>query len=298
MILLLGSMKHHEDNNGNHRIITNPDPEAALLSASNSYLDLTVQAAAATTVTTADGGDEGSSDSEENSRQRTTTSIRPSKSFSDFIPLTHPPPPPAAAAAAGVVGETKPGKNVKPPPLPRLMHPFLLKIPMQIRYVIYGTLSSALFMVIYNTAVEKFSDRYVPSTIYAAAYLIFIPIQHAMAAAMVFGWPDRYFPSLTSNVPIGLTAIALGAYLTAYLDQIKFNDDVDNMAKAMGWWKVAATAAVNAHNNNKGDGNNNNSGSKNEYYTSFFVLIVTSFWSFLLSVIVNAPAETVEKKEL
>ena len=142
-------------------------------------------------------------------------------------------------------------------------------------------------MVIYNIAVEKYGHLYVPSTIYAVAYLIFIPIQHAMASCMVFGWPDRYFPSLTSNVPVGLSAIALGSYLTAYLDHRKFNEAVENMVQARGWWKVAPTSNVSS----KGD-------SKNEFYTSLFVLVVTSIWSFLLSVFVNAPAETPDKKEL
>ena len=146
-------------------------------------------------------------------------------------------------------------------------------------------------MVLYNKAVEVYGHFYVPSTIYAAVYLIFIPIQHAMAAAMVFGWPDRYFASLTSNVPVGLSAIALGAYLTAYLDQIKFNDDVANMLEVLGWWNLAAVA--NSNNGKDGDGSN-----KNEIYTSFFVLVITSFWSFILSVFVNAPAEEPDKKEV
>lgn len=166
---------------------------------------------------------------------------------------------------------------------------------MQVRYVLYGTLSSAFYMVLYNKAVEIYGHLYVPSTIYAAVYCIFIPIQHAMAACMVFGWPDRYFASLTSNVPVGLSAIALGAYLTAYLDQIKFNDDVANMLDVLGWWNLAATANSNNNNGKDGDGSSSN---KNEFYTSLFVLIVTSFWSFILSVFVNAPAEEPDKKEV
>lgn len=146
-------------------------------------------------------------------------------------------------------------------------------------------------MVLYNKAVEVYGHLYVPSTIYAAVYLMFIPIQHAMAACMVFGWPNRYFASLTSNVPVGLSAIALGAYLTAYLDQIKFNDDVENMLETLGWWNLAAVA--NNKNGKDGDGSN-----KNEIYTSFFVLVITSFWSFILSVFVNGPAEEPDKKEV
>lgn len=140
-------------------------------------------------------------------------------------------------------------------------------------------------MLLYNSAVDLFSHQYVPSTIYAATYLIFIPIQHAMASCMVFGWPDRYIQSLIGNVPIGLTAIALGSYLTAYLDQINFNESMENIILSIGLWKMAANDA------RENDG-------KNEFFTSFFVLIVTSFWSFVLSVFVNAPSDIPEKKEV
>lgn len=155
---------------------------------------------------------------------------------------------------------------------------------MQVRYTVYGGLSSALFMILYNAAVTRVGHLYVPSTIYAATYLIFIPMQHAMAACMVFGWPDRYLPSLTSNVPIGLTAIALGSYLTAYLDRINFDQSVEDMLSSMGF--LHPSTADNTHAEN------------NEFYTSFLVLVVTSLWSFILSVLVNTPSETPDKKEL
>ena len=161
---------------------------------------------------------------------------------------------------------------------------FLLKIPMQVRYSIYGVLSSALFVLLYNAAVARLQLRFVPSTIYAATYLVFIPIQHAMAACMVFGWPDRYLPSLTSNVPIGLTAIALGSYLTAYLDRIDFNESVEDFLRSMGILRPPTA--------------DNKPAEHNEFYTSFLVLVVTSLWSFILSVLVNAPSETPDKKEL
>ena len=145
---------------------------------------------------------------------------------------------------------------------------------MQVRYAVYGVLSSVLFLYLYNFALER--SNYVPSTIYAATYLAFIPIQHAMAACMVFGWPKRYFPSLASNVPIGLTAIALGSFLTAELDKRKFDEYMEDIVRSMGFTRTTP----------------------DEFYTSSFVLIVTSFWSFLLSVFVNAPEQTPDKKEL
>lgn len=155
---------------------------------------------------------------------------------------------------------------------------------MQIRYSVYGVLSSALFVLLYNSAVTRLSHLYVPSTIYAATYLMFIPIQHAMAACMVFGWPDRYLQSLTANTPIGLTAIALGSYLTAYLDRVDFNQSVEEFLRSLGLLSPTTADNKNAENN--------------EFYTSFVVLVVTSLWSFILSVLVNSPSEATEKKEL
>lgn len=148
---------------------------------------------------------------------------------------------------------------------------------MQVRFGLYGTLSSALFMLMYNASIYYLDVYYVPSTIYAAVYIVFIPIQHAMASTMVFGWPDRYLASLMSNVPIGLTAIALGSYLTAYLDKIKFNQSAEDIARDYGL-EVSKNSP--------------------EFFSSMFVLIVTSFWTFVLTVLVNSPAEASEKKEL
>jgi len=106
-----------------------------------------------------------------------------------------------------------------------------------------------------------------------------------MAAGLVFGWPDRYLPSLTSNIPIGLTSIALGSYLTAWLDHMKFNEYMENIINALGLFE-------DSKDNSKDD-----SKGSDEFYSSLFVLVLTSFWSFLLSVFVNAPAEASDKKE-
>ena len=78
-------------------------------------------------------------------------------------------------------------------------------------------------MVAYNSAVVQFEGLATSSTIYSIVYLIFIPVGHAFISLFVFGWPERYIPSLMSNAPVGLTAIAIGAALTAYLDKMDFN---------------------------------------------------------------------------
>ena len=84
----------------------------------------------------------------------------------------------------------------------------------------------------------------------------------------------------------GLTAIALGSFLTAYLDQIDFDQSVKSLLTSTG---LKTPSADNGSSQQK---------ESSEFYTSFFVLVVTSLWSFLLSVLVNSPAATTEKKEL
>jgi hypothetical protein len=167
----------------------------------------------------------------------------------------------------------------------------LLRVSMKVRYLAYGSLSNVLFLLMYNWAVTNFGDVYVPSTIYAIIYLVFIPIQHAMASCMVFGWPQRYFASLTANVPIGLTAIALGSYLTAFLDRVDFDDSAQDVVRQL---RVAAADGAVAQSKTT----TNKEPSNGEFYSSLVVLIVTSFWSFILAVIVNANPETSEKKQL
>jgi len=147
-------------------------------------------------------------------------------------------------------------------------------------------------VVAYNAAVAKF-EQVASSTIYATVYLIFIPISHIMISLLVFGWPERYIRSLMSNAPVGLTAIVLGAALTAYLDDIEFNvwvaDAVTEYQNLSGNTNTTTTSTTRTLEESHGGG---------EFYSSLFVLIVTSIWTFVLSVMVNAPAESLEKKEL
>lgn len=155
---------------------------------------------------------------------------------------------------------------------------------MHIRFGLNGFISNVGFMVAYNTAVVQFEGTAPPSTIYSIVYLIFIPVGHALISLLVFGWPDRYLPSLMSNAPIGLTAIALGALLTAYLDQISFNKLVVDLL-AQGWSSMGYEKEPTAEEE------------KGEFYSSLLVLLITGVWTFILSVVINAPSETSEKKE-
>lgn len=162
----------------------------------------------------------------------------------------------------------------------RVLH----KVPMHIRFGLNGFLSNVGFMVAYNMSVVQFDGMAPPSTIYSIVYLIFIPIGHAMISLLVFGWPERYFPSLMSNAPIGLTAIAMGAMLTAYLDQIGFNKQVVDLL-AQGWSTLGYETSPKPEDE------------KGEFYSSLLVLLITGVWTFILSVFINSPSETSEKKE-
>ncbi len=155
---------------------------------------------------------------------------------------------------------------------------------MHIRFGLNGFLSNVGFMVAYNMSVVQFEGMAPPSTIYSVVYLIFIPIGHALISLLVFGWPERYFPSLMSNAPIGLTAIALGAMLTAYLDKTGFNKLVVDFL-AQGWSSMGYEVDPKPDDE------------KGEFYSSLLVLLITGVWTFVLSVVINSPSETSEKKE-
>lgn len=179
---------------------------------------------------------------------------------------------------------------------------------MHIRFGLNGFLTNVLFMIAYNYAVVKFEHMATSSTIYATVYFIFIPVTHACISLLVFGWPERYLRSLMSNAPVGLTAIVLGAALTAYLDEIEFNRWVAEAV--IEYWKMLGYRVESfpplldteeqqqQQHHGSGDNNGNNSVKSGEFYSSIFVLIVTGIWPFVLSVFVNAPQESLEKKEL
>jgi hypothetical protein len=175
-------------------------------------------------------------------------------------------------------------------------------VPMHIRFGLNGFLTNALFMIAYNYAVVEFEQMASSSTIYATVYLIFIPVTHACISLLVFGWPERYIRSLMSNAPVGLTAIVLGATLTAYLDEIEFNrwvaEAVIEYWKFLGY-RVESLPLLDEEDEQHPQGAGNNGSAKSgEFYSSIFVLIVTGIWTFVLSVFVNAPQESLEKKEL
>lgn len=165
-----------------------------------------------------------------------------------------------------------------------LCHRVLKKIPLQARFGVNGILSNVLFMVAYNIAVETIHSV-APSTIYAVLYFFFIPLGHAMVSLFVFGWPERYLASLLSNFPIGLSALGMGAFLTAYLDKIQFNENIEEFIRDN--WTFSSMPARTRHDDEK-----------HEFYSSIVVLVVTSLWTYVLSIYINTSSAKSEKKEL
>jgi hypothetical protein len=143
-------------------------------------------------------------------------------------------------------------------------------------------------MVSYNYAALMFENKVAVSTIYSIVYLIYIPLGHAFVSLLVFGWPERYFSSLMSNFPIGLTAIAIGGALTGYLDSIHFSDIVDEFVRD-NFTFSKMPPQVNAQGVHE---------KESQFWSSLVVLFVTSLWTYVLSIYVNAIPTISEKKEL
>lgn len=141
-------------------------------------------------------------------------------------------------------------------------------------------------MVVFNSAVVLLEHRMAVTTIYAVVYFVFIPLGHLFVSLLVFGWPERYISSLMSNFPIGLTALAIGGVLTGYLDEIHFSDRVDDFIMNHFTFHQMPPRGVSADD------------SKNEFWSSLLVLVVTSLWTYVLSIYVNAAPTKSEKKEL
>jgi len=167
----------------------------------------------------------------------------------------------------------------------------LLHVPLQIRFITNGLISNILFMVVYNMAVYQFHHKVSASAIYTIVYFIFIPLGHLMVSLLVFGWPERYVPSLMSNFPIGLTALAIGGALTAYLDKIQFNTRVEEYVRDNWTFSKMPERPRSPDDEDYEE-------EQGEFYTSLLVLVVTSVWTYVLSVYINAPPAKSEKKEL
>ena len=163
-------------------------------------------------------------------------------------------------------------------------HRSLNQIPQGPRFGISGALCNVIFIAGFNACVEAFESPDMPaSRIYSLFYCAYIPVGHAINSLLVFGWPEKYLPSLMSNAPIGLTAMMLGTVLTGYFDRIGFEHTADQFLINIG---VVSEPEPDEE--------------RSEFYSSIVVMIITGVWSYLLSVWVNAaPAKKKpEGKEL
>lgn len=96
-----------------------------------------------------------------------------------------------------------------------------------------------------------------------------------------------------NNFPIGLTAIALGSFLTAYLDRLQFSKLVDDFIfDNLTFSKMPPRSIMD--DDFTTDDNNQTS----EFWSSLAVLVVTSIWTYILSICVNRAPTKSDKKEL
>jgi len=163
----------------------------------------------------------------------------------------------------------------------KLFHPVLLRIPMQIRFGISGTLSNLIFVLLYNYSVPRLDPYMATSTTYSIVYLLLIPVSHALNNLLVFGWPLQYIKSFLSNFPIGLSAIVIGALGTAYLDRIRFEAIADDFVRR--FQQQHSQEAVKEQE-------------LGEFYSSLVIMTVTGIWTYVISVMVNVSSEPHQKE--
>ena len=111
-------------------------------------------------------------------------------------------------------------------------------------------------MFVYNTALATFQPLASASVIFAAVQFCCIILNHFLNVGIVFGWPASYITSLMSNMPVGLSALVLGAATTSMLEQVEFDSRVntilgyveDELEEAKGgfWGSIAVMAVTGA----------------------------------------------------
>ena len=143
-------------------------------------------------------------------------------------------------------------------PYNNIVHRSLNNISQSIRFLVNGVLGQVIFMTGYNISASTFEPMgYPASTIYAVFYLCYIPVGHALQCLFVFGWPKEYVPSLMSNAPIGLSAMAIGTMLTGFLSRVEFN------SRAEDW--ITSTLGTEPKDEEEGG----------EFYSTLVVMIAT-----------------------
>jgi hypothetical protein len=135
-------------------------------------------------------------------------------------------------------------------------------------------------MMGYNFSALTFEPLgYSPSTIYAAFYTLYIPVGHLLQCLFVIGWPEKYLPSLMSNAPIGLSAMAIGTALTGFLSKVGFDSAAED-------WIRSSIFGTERRGHMEKDG---------EFYSSLIVMTATGVWCYVMSLYVNAVPAPVAK---
>lgn len=160
-----------------------------------------------------------------------------------------------------------------------LFHPLLEEIPLPFRFILSGVVGNGIFMFVYNTALKAFQPLASASVIFAVVQFCCIILNHFLNIGIVFGWPVNYVTSLMSNMPVGLSALVLGAATTSLLDQIDFDGRVNAV---LGYIEEEME------------------GEKGGFWGSIAVMAVTGVFSYLALNFVNASSggKPGDKKEL
>ena len=135
------------------------------------------------------------------------------------------------------------------------------------RFGLSGIICNILQTVIYSTAVQKLDGIVEPARIYSFLYMFMMFVGHGMGALLVFGWPDRYWPSFLSNAPIGIVGMLIGTTLTVFLTWIQYDTMIINLIK---------TYAPIVPVKEQGD-----------LYSSLLVMGVTNMWTFAAANYIN-----------
>lgn len=152
----------------------------------------------------------------------------------------------------------------------RLFHPFLENVPLPIRFVISGVTGNAIFLIVYNMALSALKSAYDAGVIFSVVQFGCIVLNHFLNVGIVFGWPENYLSSLLSNMPVGLTSLALGAWLAGSLERNQFDFQVK---LALGLLQEGEEEAAGG------------------LLSSIAVMSVTGVYNYVVLNIINKPGE-------
>lgn len=148
----------------------------------------------------------------------------------------------------------------------QLFHPSLREIPLPFRFAISGIIGNGIFMAVYNLSLNAFRHMVGASIIFGIVQFGCIILNHFLNIGIVFGWPEQYTSSLMSNMPVGLSALCLGAVTTSLMETIELDAKVNAM---LGYESIEESG----------------------FWGSIAVMVVTGVFSYLALNFVNAPVK-------